>query len=175
MICDAQGVPLVVWTTPANVRDDTATPQGLLELAVQADAVPTLQQQTREAILMGDRGYGFAWLIELIRTIKWLPLLSPRGVQHPHGSGLGAVRYVVENPAQLAAYGLEKPACVLTLGLTGESGLEKSLLLGASAGEDGVYAMIRGEDVVFVVAEAMSSLLRRPLHAPAAPAPSPTG
>lgn len=97
MICDGQGLPLVVWTTPANVPDSTATPEGLLELEVQADAVPPLREPLDgPKVLLGDRGYGFLWLIDLVRSLGWVSLLSRRGSDQPHGSGLGVIRYVVE-------------------------------------------------------------------------------
>jgi len=52
----------------------------------------------------------------------------------------------------LSAYGLDRPRVVLTLGLTGEKGIQKSLLIGRAAEEGGgVFAMIQGQDVVFVV------------------------
>lgn len=46
--------------------------------------------------LMGDRGYGFAYLIALLGLMGILCRLSPRGKGQPHGSGLGEQRYVVE-------------------------------------------------------------------------------
>ena len=96
MICDRTGTPLVVWTTPANVRDDTATPEGLLELELLEDQAPGLVRRDGARVLMGDRGYGFDWLVRLIEREGWLSLLSPRGADKPHGSGLGKWRYVVE-------------------------------------------------------------------------------
>lgn len=84
-------------------------------------------------------------------------------VQH-----LRAVRYVAEAPLNLARYGLEEPAAVLTFGLRGDKGIEKSLLFGGDdeeGGEGGVYAMIRGGDVVFVVEKAMRAMLERDLYA----------
>jgi hypothetical protein len=41
------------------------------------------------AALMGDRGYGFPWLIALVLLLGIRSLLSPRGKDKPHGSGLG--------------------------------------------------------------------------------------
>lgn len=46
--------------------------------------------------LMGDRGYGFPYLIAIVLLYGVLSLLSPRGKDQPHGSGLGEQRYVVE-------------------------------------------------------------------------------
>jgi transposase len=44
--------------------------------------------------LIGDRGYGFAWIIQAIVALGIVSLLCPRG--SPHGSGLGQRRYVIE-------------------------------------------------------------------------------
>lgn len=43
---------------------------------------------------MGDRGYGFAWIIAAVVAMGLVSLLDERGT--PHGSGLGKRRYVVE-------------------------------------------------------------------------------
>ena len=43
---------------------------------------------------MGDRGYGFAWLIAVVVAARMVSLLAPRGAAH--GSGLGRLRWVVE-------------------------------------------------------------------------------
>jgi len=84
--------------------------------------------------------------------------------------GLRAVRFVAANPESLEPFGLEEPRVMLTLGLSGESGIEKALLLG-KRNEDGyVYATIRGEDVVFLLEEAVRRMLTRDLYA-VVPAP----
>ena len=75
-----------------------------------------------------------------------------------------ALRYVAEDPDDPGLYGLADPVCTLTLGLTGEAGIEKTILFGDSADEGGVFAMIRGADVVFVVEDVMLSILRRDLY-----------
>ena len=88
--------PLVVRTGPANARDDTAL-EDLL------DAFPVLTDGDRYATvhvlpkgLLGDRGYGFGYRIAIAELYGIESKLSPRGKQHPHGSGLGTQRYVVE-------------------------------------------------------------------------------
>jgi hypothetical protein len=47
-------------------------------------------------VLLGDRGYGFPYRIALVVLYGIASLLAPRGKDKPHGSGLGAERYVVE-------------------------------------------------------------------------------
>ena len=95
VLADAEGIPLVVLTGPANQRDD-----GKLEDLIEAWPVLT-DGKTGEVhflpkTLMGDRGYGFAYLIAIVLLYGIASLLSPRGKDKPHGSGLGKQRWVVE-------------------------------------------------------------------------------
>lgn len=92
MITDADGVPLVVRTTPANVRDE----QPAIELL---KSIPPIRQprgrpRCKPDAFMGDRGYGFPWVIAAVMAMNIVSLLDPRGSEH--GSGLGKQRYVVE-------------------------------------------------------------------------------
>ena len=95
MLSDADGIPLVVQTGPANQRDDGKV-EDLLE------AFPVLRDGRTGVVhvlppaLMGDRGYGFPYLIALVLLYGIASLLSPRGKDKPHGSGLGEQRYVIE-------------------------------------------------------------------------------
>ncbi|MFH0954103.1 MAG: DUF4340 domain-containing protein [Verrucomicrobiota bacterium] len=66
-------------------------------------------------------------------------------------SHLRISEFVADDPRDLSAFGLDTPSAVLTLGLKGETGISKSLLFGGEAGAGGVYAMLRGQDVVFVL------------------------
>jgi hypothetical protein len=94
LIGDANGIPLVVCTTPANVRDD----QPLEQMAESMPPVrmPRGRPRYKPGALVGDRGYGFAYLIAIVVAMRIKSLLSPRGKGQPHGSGLGKVRYVIE-------------------------------------------------------------------------------
>ena len=71
--------------------------------------------------------------------------------------------FVADTPEKLSDYGLDKPRAVLALGLKGEAGLGKAILFGADAGDKGVYAMLRGQDVVFVLANSVKENLLRDL------------
>jgi hypothetical protein len=52
----------------------------------------------------------------------------------------------------LSKYGLDSPRSTLTFGLSGQAGIQKTLLLGsATAEDDGIYSMVQGQDVVFVL------------------------
>jgi transposase len=94
VIVDAQGTPLVVHTTAANVRDDQPVPTLLAKLRCVLSRRPI-------ASLHGDRAYGFPWTIAQVRDSQIEPVLAERrraggSGGHTHGSGLGRIRRVVE-------------------------------------------------------------------------------
>ncbi len=93
MLTDADGVPLVVQTTPANVNDDRQLP-ALLDArpAVQG---PRGRPRCKPGSIVGDRAYGTAAMIALVLMLGIFSFLAPRN-EPTHGSGLGALRYVVE-------------------------------------------------------------------------------
>jgi transposase len=62
---------------------------------------PRGRPRRKPKALIGDRGYGFAWVIAVILAMRIISLLDPRGSLH--GSGLGKRRYVIER--SLAAIG----------------------------------------------------------------------
>jgi transposase len=81
-----------VHTTPANIRDD-------IPAVEMVESMPPIKQprgrpRRKPGELIGDRGYGFAWIIQAIVALGIVSLLCPRG--SPHGSGLGQRRYVIE-------------------------------------------------------------------------------
>jgi transposase len=99
VITDAKGLPLLVRTGPGNVRDEMPTVQMVKDLPpIQG---PRGRPRRKPEALMGDRGYGFPWIIAAVLAMGIGSLLAPRGVAH--GSGLGKRRYVVEQT--LAAFG----------------------------------------------------------------------
>jgi transposase len=94
VITDAQGLPLVIQTGPANERDDRRA-------FALIQRFPTLpgrrgRWRTRPQRLQGDAGYGFPDLMRYVRSLRIRPLFKPRGKDNSHGSGLGRTRYVVE-------------------------------------------------------------------------------
>ncbi len=93
MLTEAEGVPLVVQTTPANVNDDHQLP-ALLDArpAVQG---PRGRPRRNPGSIVGDRAYGTAAMITRVVTLGIFSFLAPRN-QPTHGSGLGTLRYVVE-------------------------------------------------------------------------------
>ena len=94
MLTDADGVPLVVQTTPANVNDDKQLP-ALLD-ARPAVRGPRGRPRRNPGSIVGDRAYGTAAMIALVIAMGIVSFLAPRGEPTIHGSGLGALRYVVE-------------------------------------------------------------------------------
>jgi transposase len=96
VLTDADGIPLVVQVGPANQRDDGKL-EDLLEafpVLTDSDEARTVQVQPRR--LLGDRGYGFPHLIEVVHLYGIAAQLAARGKDKEHGSGLGKQRYVVE-------------------------------------------------------------------------------
>lgn len=81
---------------------------------------------------------------------------------------LRAQRFVAEEPKDLARFGLTQPEFALTIGVKGDAGLTKTVLIGAAA-EGGRYAMIRGQDLVFVLDVPAAMLLTRDWLKPAPP------
>ena len=101
MLTDADGVPLVVRTTPANVNDERQLPALL-------DARPAVQgprggrPRRNPGSIVGDRAYGTAAMIALVVAMGIFSFLASRA-DTTHGSGLGVLRYVVERT--LACFG----------------------------------------------------------------------
>jgi len=94
IITDAQGMPLVVQTGPANERDDRRAFALLDSFPIIPG--PCGRPRTRPESLQADAGHGFPDLIHYVRSRHIRPLLAPRGSAAQHGSGLGKTRYVVE-------------------------------------------------------------------------------
>lgn len=65
-------------------------------------------------------------------------------------SHLRVAGWVADDPDSLSKYGLDAPRGSLTLGLKEASGVGRTILFGRKA-DQGVYAMLRGQDVVFVL------------------------
>lgn len=75
-----------------------------------------------------------------------------------------AAGYLSESVTDLELRGLATPVAQVTIGLTGESGISKTLLMGADAGPDSVYGMIRGQDAIFTVEKSIRDNVLRPLY-----------
>jgi transposase len=93
VITDLHGVPLAVWVTPANWRDDKAA----LELFNRLNALPDDKGNIwhRPVVGQGDRGYGYCQVM-LPLMLGGIDPLMPLARDTTHGSGLGKIRFVVE-------------------------------------------------------------------------------
>ncbi len=89
-------------------------------------------------------------------------------------TGLQAQRYVTADSRTWSGFGLEPPRAEITLGLRGAAGIARTILIGNTLPEGGAYAMIRGQDVVFVLDAADLAALTRSLWLPPAPDAPPT-
>lgn len=78
-------------------------------------------------------------------------------------AALRAVRFEKSERAELGVYGLKAPRLALTFILGGQEGIQKTLLIGDAAEDGGVYAMIQGQDVVFVIEKKIADELEKNL------------
>jgi transposase len=95
IVTDADGIPLVVRTGPAN------RPDAEMELEM-LDAIPPCagrrgRPRSRPEAFQGDGAYGIKALVAEVVRRRVRSLLAPYGTARTeHGSGLGKTRYVVE-------------------------------------------------------------------------------
>jgi hypothetical protein len=93
-VTDADGIPLVVRTGPANQPD--------AELALEMlDAIPPCGGERgrprRRKAFQGDGAYGIKAVVAAVVQRRVRSQLAPYGrARKGHGSGLGKTRYVVE-------------------------------------------------------------------------------
>lgn len=76
---------------------------------------------------------------------------------------LRALRVEALSPTDLVVYGLDDCKTILSLGIGDDQESEKDLLIGSRAKGGGMYAMIRGQNIVFVFEEVLAELLTRDL------------
>lgn len=75
---------------------------------------------------------------------------------------LRAVRFESDSGAA-GIYGLQPASRTLTLSLSGKEGISKTLLLGENSEDGGVYVMLQGQEIIFVLDKALVNLLLRDL------------
>jgi hypothetical protein len=88
-------------------------------------------------------------------------------------ANLRSLRVESSAPADLSPYGLDQPVLIVTLRLTGEAGIQKTLMVGKGVEGAGAYAMVKGQDMVFVLGPDAVRILAADLTGAAAGAPSP--
>jgi len=92
LLVDATGIPLAYTLTGGNRNDVTQ----LIPLLERVPAVAGLvgRPRRRPEVVVGDRGYDHDKHRRLVRKLGVRPVIARRKTEH--GSGLGAVRWVVE-------------------------------------------------------------------------------
>jgi hypothetical protein len=155
-----------VWQVPAAllglVRAEPRHFRIRPAFTLNATEVRTVEFSAGDRMLTWTRTgtNGESWVAQPVQRIErgepeaWLDLAGR----------LRAVEWVADDPAALSEFGLAPPAARITLGLTGESGLAKVLLLGGAARPGLVHAMVKGQDAVFTLEEAGRDKLLAPLY-----------
>lgn len=72
---------------------------------------------------------------------------------------LSAVRFERSERNGLGIYGLKDPRGALTFMLSGHEGIQKTLVLGEPSEDQGVYATVQGQEVVFILPKALADQL----------------
>lgn len=80
-------------------------------------------------------------------------------------NNLHAGRYVDYNPVSLKPYGLDLPQTTLTVTLSDTNVVGRIVLLGSQA-EDGRFALIQGQNIVFVISKDVAQTLTTELTVP---------
>ncbi len=78
-------------------------------------------------------------------------------------ASLQAERIESMNATNTSTYGISESSARITFGLTGTNGIQKTVILGNPCGTNGIYSMIQGQDVVFVLKNELAQALTRPL------------
>jgi hypothetical protein len=78
-------------------------------------------------------------------------------------SHLRAARVESRDAADLAHFGLDAPPLTLSLGLSAEEGIGKSLRVGFRAKTEGAYAMVQGQGLIFILGVDVVERLSRDL------------
>jgi hypothetical protein len=153
-------------TTAANIlRDEFADPlfyrnRTVLEvnpsqiqtLTVQSDGIEHIARKTETGSFAAgspDRQLNTKALTDLMWSLN----------------NLRAERYVDYNPATLAPYGLETPQTTLLATLSDPQSIGRMVLLGDPT-PGGRFAMVQGQNIVFVVSDKTAQTLTRELTVP---------
>lgn len=74
-----------------------------------------------------------------------------------------ALDFVVEDPEMLDTWGLAEPRATLAIGLSGQGSIGRAIVIGDEAGPDTVFALVRGQNVIFTLKRELYEQLFRPL------------
>lgn len=72
--------------------------------------------------------------------------------------------FVVEDPEVLDSWGLGDPRATLSIGLSSQGAIGKAIVFGDEAGPDAVFAMVRGQGLVFTLPRTTRDQLLAPLY-----------
>lgn len=156
---DEPHVYVISASAAAGFSLDPITYRTTTVLALKADTVRgiTLKRNGKEQ------------LVERNSSESWSPVRPDSGEVDldavnnllAHITDLVALRFESSEIKNISAYGLQHPQFSLTFHLIGEAGLQKTLIIGERTEDLGIYAMVQGQDIVFVLDRALVDLLGR--------------
>ncbi len=149
----------LAWVVPENVnplryRDRTM-------LALKEESIHRIVVTTATGEYGVERGADQAWIS--IGTTDMIPETDAIEQILYAVENVRAVSVEAFNPKSLEPYGLDHPSATLTLGMLGDAGIQKSLLISKANEQGQVYALVRGQDIVFAIPETLAALLARPV------------
>lgn len=151
----ADGIVRDVFVDPLFYRSRTVlevSPALIQKITVSSGGTEQCVQKTESGVfapVQPDRQVSAKALTDLMWTLN----------------DLHAGRYVDFNPVSLKPYGLDQPQTSLTVSLSDTNVVGRMVLLGSKTG-DGRFAMIQGQNIVFVVSEETAQTLTRELTVP---------
>ncbi len=140
------------FTDPLAYLDRT-----VLDLQPPSVRRVTLSYRGREEAIVRDATG--SWTVESPPDSRVLDEVVHEALQRV--APLRALRLETLNATNLTAYGLGDSATRITFGLSGDAGIQKTLILSTNMAANGVYGAVQGQDVVFVVPADVAARLTR--------------
>lgn len=137
-----------------NRRLIAAEPRHVRFISIEQDGVEHVARRQSDdtlKIITGTRGMPEAFWQDLAAAL----------------SSLEASAFAAYEVQDLAEYGLDQPRLLITVGLSGEDGGIKTIMIGRDIGPEEGYAMMRGRDEVFVLGRACWPFVKQWLEASA--------
>jgi len=155
-----EGIDIKSLTDPLRYRERTVlslSSQDIRKIDLEVNAV-------KESVLLGSNG---VWTCSshTNRQVNMSVLADLLLVS----ANMRALGFESLNPKSLAGYGLEKPAISLTFGLSGDAGIQKTIMLGFKSGTDGIYGLIQGQNLLIILPRSLAELISRSLLLPLEP------
>ena len=97
----------------------------------------------------------------------WSPVAPSAGPVNPavitalleRMTALRVVRFERSEHSELGVYGLKEPRGSITFSLSGQKGIQKTLVLGEASEDLGVYAKVQGQETVFILPKTLADQL----------------